>query len=143
MAPAAGKEAESLQYLLLILKHSEAFKPNYHAVAAAAGLPNANQAYVSPFSWYPRASLTLLRQKKFKKLVEGGGFALVNGSVIDPNGDGHGDDATTPVATPKKATKGKKATTGSATKKRKVDQVEEVEDRDDTEIKPEAVDDEA
>ena len=54
------------------------------------------------------------RQKRFKKLVESGGFALVGGAVVSADGSG-----AAPV-TPKKA-KGKKVATPASKKRRVAD----------------------
>ena len=36
----------SLEYILLVLSHTD-FKPNYHAVAEAANITSANNAYAT------------------------------------------------------------------------------------------------
>ena len=42
--PADPQVDEGLQYLMLVLSHAESFKPDYHAVATAAGIASANNA---------------------------------------------------------------------------------------------------
>ena len=66
------------------------------------------------------ALLTLLSQKKFKKLVETAGFQLVNGAVVAAGFNGAG-------ATPKKPRAKAKKTPESALKKRKLEETEDAE----------------
>lgn len=45
MSGQADSEVDAgLQYVLLVLSNAEDFKPDYHAVAAAAGMTSANTA---------------------------------------------------------------------------------------------------
>lgn len=75
-------------------------------------------------------TLTLLSQKKFKKIVEDAGFSLVNGTVTHPDGTANifGNTTATMPKTPKKA-RTKKADTPPS-KKRKVADTKFEEDDD-------------
>lgn len=126
MAPPA--DLDDLEYVLLVLKHAE-FKPDYRAIANEAVKASANNAYVATFSVLGQYSHTN-RQKKFKKIVESAGFALVNGAVTGPNECGAAH------VTPKKP-RAEKAADTPANKKRKVKEAvdEETEDGEATEEK--------
>ncbi|EXJ56578.1 hypothetical protein A1O7_06922 [Cladophialophora yegresii CBS 114405] len=89
-------------------------KPNYHAAAVEAGINNANNA-----------------QKRFRAIVKGVGFDLVDGQIVSGGGSGPALTATAATskkgrgkkadgAVPKKAP-AKKAPNGTASKKRKLD----------------------
>ena len=56
-ADKAVVQDEAIRYCLLVMKHSTELKPNYHAVAAEAGLSNANTAYVTPSTSSKEAKL--------------------------------------------------------------------------------------
>lgn len=104
------------------MKHTD-FKPDYHKIAQAARLSNANTAWVNVWVGELSPIWLLLRQKRFKKIVEIGGFRLVGGAVVEPGGS---DDA---PATPSKAkaqTK-KSAETPRPAKKRRMEEITESE----------------
>jgi hypothetical protein len=119
MAPITDVDAD-LKYLLLVIKNAD-FKPNYQALATEAGVNNANNASVLDSSICQFANYGH-SQKRFKKLVENGGFELVKGVVVSPGGSA--DSVTT--GTPAKP-KGKRAGTPGS-KKRKVQETEEDEE---------------
>lgn len=75
-------------------------------------------------------TLTLPRQKKFKKVVEDAGFSLVNGIVTHPGGGANifSDTTTAMPKTPKKAVPQK--TTTPPSKKRKVTESKSEEEDD-------------
>ncbi|ETI26394.1 hypothetical protein G647_03171 [Cladophialophora carrionii CBS 160.54] len=110
----AQSDADKLVYVMTILKNTEMAKPDYHAAAVEAGINNANNA-----------------QKRFRAIVKGAGFDLVDGQVV--SADGSGPAPTAPAATAKKGrakkadgaapkkTAAKKAPNGTASKKRKLD----------------------
>ena len=119
--PTDPKVDEGLQYVMLVLSSAEAFKPDYHSVATAAGIASANTAYVmSPST---SALLICSSQKKFKKLVDTAGFQLVNGAVVAAGPD-------VVKATPKKPKARAKKTPESTLKKRKLEETEDAEVED-------------
>ncbi|RMZ90430.1 hypothetical protein DV736_g2326, partial [Chaetothyriales sp. CBS 134916] len=69
MTPSNSSE-DTVRYLLLVIKNTPDIpKPNYHEVAKEAGINNANNA-----------------QKRFKRIIEEAGFALIDGKVTLKDG---------------------------------------------------------
>lgn len=86
----SSPDTAKLAYVLSVLNTTSLPHPDYHAVAAQTGLPNANQAYVLykypyPFPSAPHTSTKLTgllsSQKKFKSVVESAGFKLIKGQM--------------------------------------------------------------
>ncbi|KAJ9615336.1 hypothetical protein H2200_001411 [Cladophialophora chaetospira] len=134
---ATQTDAEKLVYVVMALKYTDMPKPDYHSLAAEAGISDANTA-----------------QKKFRAIIKSVGFDLVSGKVVDGDGTGPAPfaSATTPKRgrkkkadgeTPKKAP-AKAATNGTPSKKRRLS--EPVEDAatggEDTAVKGEEMADE-